>query len=84
MQIEQRSILTPSFIKNINCLIKDNLNNDIISSTINKLHKKEHKANVIIRKKETKIELTKYLHTTYGYPTINIFMKAIANNNFIS
>ena len=84
MQIEQRSIPTLRFIKNMNCLIKDNLTDDIISSTINKIHKKEHEANIIIKKKETKIELVKYLHATCGYPTINTFTKAIVNNNFIS
>ena len=68
----------------MNCLIKDNLTNNIIFSIINKLYKKEHKVNVIIKKKETKIELVKYLHATCGYPTINTFTKAIVNNNFIS
>ena len=83
MQIEQLSIPTSSFIKNINYLIEDNLIDNIILSTINKLYKKEHKVNVIIRKKEIKIELVKYLHIICGYLTINTFIKAIVNNNFI-
>ena len=62
----------------MNSIIESN----IIDNTIEQLNKKEYKLNIIIRKKETKIDLVKYLHTAYLYPTISTFTKAIANNNF--
>ena len=46
------------------------------------LYKKECKLNVIIRKKNTKIKLAKYLYAAYLYLSISAFIKAIASNNF--
>ena len=43
-----------------------------------------HKANVIIRKKQSKRELAQYLHTACLSPTISIFSAAIQKNNFSS
>ena len=40
--------------------------------------------NVIIRKKQTKIDLAKYHHATCMSPTISTFVKAISNNNFLT
>ena len=59
------------------------IENNIINTTVNQLDKKKEKLNVIIRKKETKAQLAKYLYAVYSYPTISTFTKAIANNNFI-
>ena len=43
-----------------------------------------HAINVILRKKQTKIDLAKYHHATCMSPTLTTFSKAIATNNFIT
>ena len=42
------------------------------------------KANVIIRKKQTMVNLAKYLHATCLSPPVPTFTKAIKNNQFIT
>ena len=44
----------------------------------------EYKANVIIRKSQTKLELAQYLHAACWSPPISTFVRAIKNGNFIS
>ena len=51
---------------------------------INKHNKISHKANVILRKKQTHVDLIKYLHKACFSPTISTFSKAIKNNHFTS
>ena len=47
-------------------------------------HKYEQKANVILRKKQSKVQLAQYLHTTCLSLMLHTFIKAINNNDFIS
>ena len=43
-----------------------------------------HKANVIIRKDKTKMELAQWLHASCGSPPISTFIQAINKGNFIT
>ena len=43
-----------------------------------------HKANIILRKKQSKIQLVKYLHVACMPPLTSTFIKAISNNHFIT
>ena len=45
---------------------------------------KDQSINVIMRKKQTKVDLAKYHHATCMSLTITTFTKAISNNNFIT
>ena len=53
-----------------------------LNNTIYDFTKKDQLVNAIIRKKQTKIDLVRYLYAVYIFPTISIFTKVIANNNF--
>ena len=59
-----------------------------IQKNIKKSYPKEQKitkksyANVILRKKQSKVELAQYHHATCLYPTKKTFLKAIKNNHF--
>ena len=44
----------------------------------------QHKANIIIRKDKTKLELAQWLHASCGSPNHSTFIKAIEKGNFIS
>ena len=46
--------------------------------------KLDHHANVIIRRKQTHVELIKYLHKACFSPTVSTFTKAIKKNHFSS
>ena len=43
---------------------------------------KNQSMNMILRKKQTKVDLAKYLHVVYMYLLVSTFVKVIANNNF--
>ena len=42
------------------------------------------KANIIIRKKQTKVQLAQYLYATCLSPSVTTWTKAINNNQFIT
>ena len=69
----------PKFIKALDPMVDQNKFN----LTIEKHIKKQHKDNIIIRKKQSKVELAWYLHAAYLSPTLSIFIRAINNNHFI-
>ena len=69
-----------SFLSALNPIIDDNHFDNIISETT----KNEYKANVILRKRQPKVTLAKYLHATCLSPVQSTFIKAIKNNQFIS
>ena len=52
--------------------------------TIQEYTKRDHKSNVIIRRKQTKRELAKYLHATCLSPPVTTFVKAIKNEQFLT
>ena len=51
---------------------------------IKRYTKKDEKVNVIIRKKQTKVDLAKYKYACYMYLIISTFANAIVKNNFIT
>ena len=69
-----------NFLHKLNNLI----DNTILDKMIEGYTKKDEKANVIIRKRQTKVNLTKYLYACYMYLIISTFVKAIVKNNFIT
>ena len=69
----------PKFMKALDPMVDQNK----FYLTIDKHIKKQHKANVIIRKKQSKVELVRYLHATCLSPTPSTFIRAISNNRFI-
>ena len=44
----------------------------------------DHRLNVILRKKQTHVQLAQYLHKTCFSPTTTTFTKAIRKNNFLT
>ena len=68
----------PQHLQSIEPLIKSNIDD----ATIKKFTKNDHKLNVIIRKKQTKRELAKYLHASCLSPPITTFVKSIKTNTF--
>ena len=67
------------FIKAMNPLIDHNIFNQHLHK-----HNYEHKANVILRKKQSKVQLAQYLHATCLSLMPRTFITAINNNHFIS
>ena len=67
-----------SFLAALNTLIDHNIFEQDLC------HKYEQKANVILRKKQCKVQLAQYLHATYLSPTSRTLIQAIKNNHFIS
>ena len=63
--------------------IRDESSEDI-DQIIQEFTSKDNKANVIIRKKQTKSNLASYLHACCLNLVITTFTRAIANNNFIT
>ena len=63
----------PQFILALNPIVEQNE----LNMHLNKHHKEQHKANVIIRKKQSKVELTRYLHTACLSPTLSTFIIVI-------
>ena len=63
-----------SYLKDLNLLIDYNILDKEIS---------HYKANLILRKKQPKIQLAKYLYTACISPSTSTFIKAIDNNYFI-
>ena len=47
-------------------------------------HNKEHKANIIIRKDKTKMELIQWLHASCGSPNASTFINAVQKGNFLT
>ena len=68
------------FLSALNPIVDDNHFEDIISQTT----RNNHQVNVILRKKQPKVTLAKYLHATCLSPVQSTFVKAIKNNHFIS
>lgn len=60
------------------------ITNSELDHEIEKLNYTSNKANVIIRKKQTKIDLANYLHATCLNPPTTTFLRAINNGHFIS
>ena len=69
-------------------LYKQKLTSDIQTPDLDSLIKeytlRDNKVNVIIRKKQSKQDLARYLHAACLHPTVTSFTKAIAKNNFSS
>lgn len=55
-----------------------------IDDLIEEFAKRDSKSNIIIRQKQSKQDLARYLHATCLSPTVSTFTTAIANNNFAS
>ena len=77
--INKEYVKIPGFLKSLNTIVDSNL----FDKSIEDYAKKNQKVNVIICKKQTKIDLVHYLYAVYIFPTISIFIKAISSNNFI-
>ena len=60
------------------------ITNDDLDVEISKANNVYHKANVIIRKKQIKSDLAKYLHATLLSPTLPTLVQAINNNHFVT
>ena len=60
------------------------VNNNHFEAILNESNRKNHIANVILQKKQTKVTLAKYFHTTCISLVQSTFIKAIKNNHFIS
>ena len=67
------------FIKEMTPLINDNIFDQHLSE-----YSYNQKSNVILQKKQYKVQLAQYLHATCLSPTPSTFIKAINNNHFIS
>ena len=81
--------VTPSrSLKPKKILYKQKLTSDIqtpdLDSLIKEYTSRDNKVNVIIRKKQSKQDLARYLHAACLHPTVTSFTKAIAKNNFSS
>ena len=55
-----------------------------INQLIQEFTSKDNKANLIFRKKQTKVTIARYLHACCLSPPTSTFSKAISNNNFIT
>ena len=70
----------PKFMKALDPMVDQNKFNLTVEEHI----KKQHKANVMIRKKQSKVELARYLYAACLSSTPSTFIRAINNNHFIS
>lgn len=68
----------PPFLSSLNSLVDSNVFDNALG------HKYNNKANVILRKKQTKVELAQYFHATCLSPHPRTLLKASKNNHFAS
>ena len=66
------------------CYLNPIIDSIALNNTIHNFTKKDQLVNTIIRKKQIKIDLARYLHAACMFPTISTFIKVIANNNFLT
>jgi len=62
----------------------DSLSSESLQQLLDEYKAKDHQVNVIIRKKQSKQDLAKYLHAACFSPTKAAFTAAISKNNFSS
>ena len=60
------------------------IQHNIFDQDIKQQKKIDHRMNVILRKKQTHVQLAEYLHRAYFSPTKTKFTKAIRRNNFLT
>ena len=83
MCMHKNNKTTKKFIPKIKLMCRQKLHQNI-DQLIQEFTSKDNKANVIIKKKQTKVTLARYLHACCLSPPITTFSKAISNNNFIT